>query len=118
MLDDGGPLLFVFIGRDGIGAADCGIHRSDERRAVEHDHLVDELGHVIQPGLLVFGRSAEIAVRSHASANGTANEFMFVEFAFYMGGIDVGRVFDGDFDGVETPAFELRKKFSALVSKG
>jgi len=118
MADDGAPLLLVFIGRDGVGAAHSGIDGADQGGAIERDHLVNEAAHVIEAGLLGLGRAAQIAVRPHAGAHGTADEAVLVQLAFDVGGVNVGGVFDGDFDGVEAPFFELFEELRALVGKG
>src|SRR5260221_3881918 len=46
----GFPLLLVLSRRHRISAAHGRINRADERRTVEHDHLVDEFEHVLQAG--------------------------------------------------------------------
>lgn len=111
-------MLLVFVGRNSVGTANRGINGADKGWAIEHDHLVDELHHVTEAGLLILGRAAEVAIWAHAGANRAANKFVFVQFAFYVGRIDVRGIFDGNFDGIESPAFELWKEFGAFVGKG
>jgi hypothetical protein len=41
-----------------------------------------------------------------------------IEFTFHVRRIDVGGVFDGNFDRVEPPALEPLEKFGALVGEG
>jgi hypothetical protein len=42
---------------------------------------------------------------------------MPIKFPFDVGRINVGRIFDGNFDGIEAPALELREQFRAFVGK-
>ena len=118
MAHDGFPLLLIFGRRHRIRAPDRGIHRPDQRWAIQRDHLVEELHHVCQSGLLLVGRAAQVAVRAQTGADRAAGKAVAGELLLHIDRVDVGRVFDGDLDGVKAPALELRKLFCAVVGEG
>ena len=107
----------VFGRRHRVGAAYRGIDRPDQRRAFEHDHLVNDLLHVVQAVLLLFGRAAQIAVRPEAGASRAADQAVLVQLALHVRRVDVGRVLDGNLDGVKAPLLELFEQFGAVVGK-
>ena len=117
VFDDRLPLLGVFLLGHGVGTTYFAVNRPDEVGAIEHDHLIDQLHHVGHGSLLMLGSAAQITPAAHAGADGTADQTVLIQLGFDVGWIDMGGIFHRNFDGLETPFFELGEKFGALVRK-
>ena len=113
-----GPFQLLLRGFDRVGLAHDTVNRTDERRAIQHNHLVDERLAVIHRGLLVFRRAAKVPARPHAGADRTAHQPVLVQLLLHQGRIDVRQVFNGYFDCLKAPFFERFEKFRALVGEG
>ena len=103
---------------DGVGLAHDTVNRADERRTIERHHLVEQRLAIVHRRLLFFRGAAKVPARPHAGAGRPAHEPVSVEFLLYEGWINMGRVLDRDFDGLETPFFERFEKRRALVGEG
>jgi len=117
MLDDGLPLLLVFVGRNSVGASNRRIDGPDQRGTIQLDHLVDQLHQIFKAGLLLFGRPAQIPIGPHASAHRTARETVLFQFFAYVARLDVFGRFNRYFHRIKPPFFELPKQLRALVGK-
>src|SRR5262249_45991609 len=115
---DGLPLLLVLRRRDRIGATDGRIDRTDQRRTIQHDHLIDYLHHVFQAVLLLLRCAAQVTVRANAGARPAPAQPALVQLALYIGWVDMRGIFDGDFDAFEAPTFEFGKQLGAVVGEG
>src|SRR5437867_1120266 len=109
MRDHRFPLLLVFLFGHRVGASDRRIDRPDQRWTSENGHLIDEPQHIIQPCLLLLRRAAQIAVRPHAGANGSANQAVPFQLSLYVAWIDMGGVLDRNLDRIEAPLLESFK---------
>ena len=61
--------------------------------------------------------AAQVTIRSHARANRSTNQPMFVQLSFHMRWINMRKIFHGDFNGIKTPFLELAEQFCALIGK-
>src|SRR5690606_16495510 len=102
----------------GIRLADDAVDGTDERRAAQDLHLVDQGFQVLHP-LGLFSRDAsEVPARPHAGADGPAGEVVLVESSLDLFRVDMIRRLDGQLDTVKAPTLELREQAYAAVGEG
>ena len=93
----------------GIGLANHGVNRANQRRAVEVYHVVDECFAVLHRLALILRGATEIASRTHAGADRAADQASAIQRLFDLQRINVLGCLNGQFDSIESPLLELGK---------
>ena len=111
---DQGPLDLLLRGLHGVGLAHHGVNRANETRAAHDGSLIDQCDAVVHRRFLIGLRTAKIATGAHARTDTPDGDTRFFRGGADCDGVDVARVFNGDFDRCEAPFFEFCEERGAL----